>query len=277
MKASPFIEFFIKHNTAANLLMVLMVVIGLISIDRLNRQFFPTFDVEVVGVNVTWSGATAEDVDANIVQPLEPELRVINNVKKVISNSYEGRAAIQVEFEFGADMKQALADVESAVGLVDLPEEAEQPSIVRAEFRDGVSNLVLSGPFTKEALRVLAKEVKEDLQRLGVDKIDIEGLPDEVILIEVSETELARLGMSLDQISRAIGRDSLMCPQGRFADGAFTVRSLGLRRSVREYAGIEVMIRPDGSRVTLGDIAVITETLDEPVSISRAMACLRSS
>ena len=72
MKASPFIEFFIKHNTAANLLMVLMVVIGIISIDRLNRQFFPTFDVEVVGVNVTWSGATAEDVDANIVQPLEP-------------------------------------------------------------------------------------------------------------------------------------------------------------------------------------------------------------
>ena len=198
------------------------------------------------------------------MQPLEPELRVINDVKKVISNSYEGRAAIQVEFEFGADMKQALADVESAVGLVDLPEEAEQPSIVRAEFRDGVSNLVLSGPFTKEALRVLAKEVKEDLQRLGVDKIDIEGLPDEVILIEVSETELARLGMSLDQISRAIGRDSLDVPAGRFADGAFTVRSLGLRRSVREYAGIEVMIRPDGSRVTLGDIAVITETLDEP-------------
>ena len=264
MKASPFIEFFIKHNTAANLLMVLMVVIGIISIDRLNRQFFPTFDVEVVGVNVTWSGATAEDVDANIVQPLEPELRVINDVKKVISNSYEGRASIQVEFEFGADMKQALADVESAVGLVDLPEESEQPEIVKAEFRDGVSNLVLSGPFTKEALRVLAKEVKEDLQRLGVDKIDIEGLPDEVILIEVSETELARLGMSLDEISRAIGRDSLDVPAGRFADGAFTVRSLGLRRSVREYAGIEVMIRPDGSRVTLGDIAVITETLDEP-------------
>ena len=264
MKASPFIEFFIKHNTAANLLMVLMVVIGIISIDRLNRQFFTTFDVEVVGVNVTWSGATAEDVDANIVQPLEPELRVINDVKKVISNSYEGRASIQVEFEFGADMKQALADVESAVGLVDLPEESEQPEIVKAEFRDGVSNLVLSGPFTKEALRVLAKEVKEDLQRLGVDKIDIEGLPDEVILIEVSETELARLGMSLDEISRAIGRDSLDVPAGRFADGAFTVRSLGLRRSVREYAGIEVMIRPDGSRVTLGDIAVITETLDEP-------------
>ena len=264
MKSSPFIEFFTRHNTAANLLMVLMLVAGLVSIDRLNRQFFPSFDVEVVAVGVTWSGATAEDVDANIVQPLEPELRIINNVKKVTSNSYEGRASIEVEFEFGADMKQALADVESAVGLVDLPEEAEQPNVVRGEFKDRISKLVLSGPFSKDALRVMAKEIKEDLQRLGVDTVNIDGLPDEVILIEVSETELARLGMSLSDISQAIGRDSLDVPAGRFADGAFTVRSLGLRRTAREYADIEVMVRPDGSRVTLGDIATITETLDEP-------------
>ncbi|MGC6484991.1 MAG: efflux RND transporter permease subunit [Candidatus Puniceispirillales bacterium] len=270
MRSSPFIEFFIRHNTAANLLMVLMLVAGLVSIDRLNRQFFPSFDVEVVAVGVSWSGATAEDVDANIVQPLEPELRVINNVKKVTSNSYEGRASIEVEFEFGADMKQGLADVESAVGLVDLPEEADQPKIVRGEFRDRISNLVLSGPFTKDALRVIAKGIKEDLQRLGVDRVNISGLPDEVILIEVSETELARLGMSLADISNAISRVSLDVPAGRFADGAFTVRSLGLRRSAREYADIEVLIRPDGSRVTLGQIATITETLDEPgVDITR--------
>lgn len=270
MKASPFIEFFIRHNTAANLLMILMLVAGLVSIDRLNRQFFPSFDVEIVAVGVSWSGATAEDVDANIVQPLEPELRLINNVKKVTSNSYEGRASIEVEFKFGADMKQGLADVESAVGLVDFPEEAEQPNVLRGEFRDRISNLVISGPFTKDALRVIAKEIKEDLQRLGVDRVNITGLPDEVILIEVSETELARLGMSLSNISNAIGRDSLDVPAGRFADGAFTVRSLGLRRSAREYAEIEVLIRPDGSRVTLGQIATITETLDEPgVDITR--------
>ena len=81
MKSSPIIEFFTRHNTAANLLMVLMLVVGLVSIDRLNRQFFPDFNVEVVAVGVTWSGATAEDVDVNIVQPLEPELRSITNVK----------------------------------------------------------------------------------------------------------------------------------------------------------------------------------------------------
>ena len=264
MKSSPILEFFIRHKTAANLLMVMMLVVGFVSADRLNRQFFPDFDVEVVSVSVVWTGATAEDIDANIVQVVEPELRVINNVKKVMSNSYEGVGQISVEFEFGADMKQALADVETAVGQVDLPEESERPKIVRGEFYDGISKLVLSGPYSLEAMRVIAKSIKEDLQRLGVDKVDIKGLPDELIRIEVSEAELARLGMSLDQIAASIRQNSLDVPAGRFADGAFTVRSLGLLKTAEKYQDIEVMIRPDGSRVTLGDIATISEAFEEP-------------
>ena len=262
MKASPFIQFFIRHNTAANLLMILMLVIGLLSLDRLNRQFFPDFDVEVVVVSVTWTGATAEDVDANIVQPLEPELRTISNVKKVKSNSYEGVASVEIEFVFGADMKQALADVETAVDQIDFPEEAEQPKVIKAEFYDRISTLVLSGPYSVEALRSIAKGVKEDLQREGVDKIDIKGIPDDIILIEVSEKELARLGMSLNMISDAIGRTSLDVPAGSLADGSLRVRSLGLLRTASEYENIEILIRPDGSRVLLKDIATITENVE---------------
>ena len=79
---SSAIEFFARHRTAANILMILMLVVGIASADRLNKQFFPDVDVEIIAVSVNWSGATAEDVDSNIVQPLEPELRTIANVKK---------------------------------------------------------------------------------------------------------------------------------------------------------------------------------------------------
>ena len=170
--------------------MLLMIAVGMMSLSNLNRQFFPNFSIEVVGVSVQWTGATAEDVDANIVQLLEPELRSISNVKKVLSTSYEGLAAIQVEFEFGTDMQQALADVETAVGQVDFPEEAKTPKVVKGEFYDDISKLVISGPFDLFALRNIAKDIKEDLQRLGVDKIELTGLPDEIIKIEISQNEL---------------------------------------------------------------------------------------
>ena len=271
MTASPFLEFFIRHKTAANLLMILMLVLGVVSLDRLNRQFFPSFDVEIVAVSVTWTGATAEDVDANIVQPLEPELRTISNVKKVSSNSYEGSASIEVEFEFGADMKQGLADVEAAVGQIDFPEEAELPKVIKGEFFDPISKMVLSGPYSIDDLRRFGKNIEEDLQRLGVDKVVLNGLPNETIRIEVSEVELARLGLSLNDIARSVAQTSLDVPAGRLADGALRVRSLGLLKTAEEYEDIEIIIRADGSRVLLSDIARITDATGNAtyVAISR--------
>ncbi len=264
MKTSPILEFFIRHKTASNLLMILMIVIGVISLTNLNRQFFPSFTVEIVAVEVEWTGATAEDVDANIIQPLEPELRSITNVKKVISRSYEGVGSIEVEFKFGTDMKKAVADVEAVVNQTNFPEESDTPVVVKGEAYDTISTLVISGDFDLETLRVHAKEIKEDLQRAGVDRIKIDGLPDETILIEISQNELARLGMSLNDISAIITRTSLDVPAGSFADGALRVRSLGLLKTVSEYEKIEVVIRPDGGKVTLADIATITRTIDSP-------------
>ena len=99
----------------------------------------------------------------------------------------------------------------------------------------------------------------------------INGLPNETIRIEVSETELARLGLSLNDIARSVGQTSLDVPAGRLADGALRVRSLGLLKTPEEYEDIEIIIRPDGSRVLLGNIARITDaTINATyVSVSR--------
>ena len=261
---SSMIEFFARHRTAANILMILMLVVGGMSAARLNKQFFPDIDVEVVAVSVSWSGATAEDVDANIIQTLEPELRTIANVKKVSSSSFEGRGTTQVEFQFGTDMQKALADVEAAVGLVDFPAEAEAPQVVKGEFYDTISRTALFGPYSLDALRYHAKSMKEDLLQRGVDKIEIVGLPDEEILIEVSERELARLGLTLTDISAAIATTSVDVPAGRFADGALRVRSLGKRERAAEFADIEILVRADGSSVKLGEVAKLTDTVKDP-------------
>ena len=258
------IEFFARHRTAANLIMIIMLAIGMMSATRLNKQFFPDVDVEIIAVSVQWSGATAEDVDSNIIQPLEPELRSIANVKKVMSSSHEGVGTAQVEFIFGADMQKALADVEAAVGQVEFPVDAESPDIVKAEFYDTVSRVVLYGPYSLDSLRFHAKVMKEDLLQRGVDRVELGGLPDEEIHIEISEAELARLGLTLNDISAAIARSSVDVPAGQFADGALRVRSIGLRKTAAEYSDIEILIRPDGSAVRLGDVASLSDAYETP-------------
>ena len=83
IRKSNLLAFFVKHKTAANIIMILMCVVGLLSVFKLNRQFFPTFDIENISVSVEWPGATAEEIDRSIISILEPELRPISGVKKV--------------------------------------------------------------------------------------------------------------------------------------------------------------------------------------------------
>ena len=124
-KESHFLKFFVEHKTSANIIMLLMIIIGLLSIGKLNKQFFPDFNIEVVAVSIDWPGATAEEIDRNIIQLLEPELRPISGVKKVSSKSVEGLGRTQVEFQYGYDMQKGRTDIETAVSRINFPEKSK--------------------------------------------------------------------------------------------------------------------------------------------------------
>ena len=117
VKTGP-ISLFARHRTAANLIMLLMIVAGVWGILKMNAQFLPSFGVDVVTVTIDWPGANPEDMDSNIVQLVEPEVRFLDSVKRVRSTSYEGSASIVIEFEAGTDMQSALSSVESAVSRI---------------------------------------------------------------------------------------------------------------------------------------------------------------
>ncbi|MEX2479841.1 MAG: efflux RND transporter permease subunit [Gammaproteobacteria bacterium] len=255
---------FANHPTASNLLLALMFICGLAAMTQINRQFFPDFGIDIVAVTVSWPGAAAADVDLNIVQSLEPELRFLTGVKKVISSSYEGVASISVEFEAGADMQQALSDVESAVGQVrTLPEDAERPEIRRIVRFETVSRLVISGPYPEHSLKTHAKRIRDDLLDRGVDRIDLYGARDEEIWVEVHPRILRQLDLKLSDIATRIGATSQDLPAGELAGGARQVRSLGLLRDARALGAIEIKAMPDGRRIVLADIARVSESFRE--------------
>ena len=132
MQKQGIIDLFVRHRTAANLLMVSFIIIGVVAFAKLNTQFFPTFSINWVTVSVNWPGAAAEDVDSNVIGIVEPEVRFIDGVKRVVSQSSESGGWVAIEFEQSADMQTALADVETAMSQINnLPEGSERPIIQR--------------------------------------------------------------------------------------------------------------------------------------------------
>jgi len=187
------IGLFVRHPTAANLLMILTLALGVAALARINTQFFPTTGLDIISISVTWPGATAEDVDLSIVQELEPELRFIDGLSKLEANAREGGANITMEFESGTDMQEALANVETAVSLVTtLPDEAEEPEIQRAVFYDTVMRLVISGPFSEDSLAAWGRMIRDDLLAEGVDQIEFFGRRAPEIAIEIEPEVLRR-------------------------------------------------------------------------------------
>ena len=111
-KAGGVLSYFTRHATAANLLLVVLIVAGLATFPRMRAQFFPDVVVDSIRVNVAWDGAGAEDVDAAIVAVLEPALLSVEGVTESSATSREGSASIRLEFEPGWDMGRATDDIQ---------------------------------------------------------------------------------------------------------------------------------------------------------------------
>jgi len=254
---------FAAHRTAANLLLAVMILAGLVAIGRINTQFFPDLGFDVVSVRVAWPGATAADVDANVIEALEPELRFLDGVRELSSTAYEGLALLSVEFQTSHDMQQALSDVEQAVAQVTtLPRDAERPEIQRLTRYDTVLRLVLSGPYGERALKRHAERIRDELLAGGIERVELFGARDEEIRVEVDPMALRRLDLTLEDIAERIGATSQDLPSGMLASGERQVRTLGLRRDAAAVAAIEIKAFPDGRKVRLDQLATVSEAFE---------------
>lgn len=253
------IGLFVRHPTAPNLLMAILIIAGLFALSRLNRQFFPNFELPTISVTVVWPGASAEDVEKNILDTLEPELRFLDDVVEVVSLAREGSGGITIEFDSSADMAKAQSDIEQAISRVTtLPEDAEEPIVSRRVIFDPVANISVSGPFSEQVLKTYAKQIRDGLLAAGIARVELEGSRDEEIWIRVKEAELRRLGLTVDQIAQKVRENTQDLPAGRL-EGASEVqlRAKSDRKTPEAIGEIEIVSMQTGEKVRLRDIAQI--------------------
>ena len=130
-----FVSLFAQHRVAANLLMVIMILLGSWALSKLNTQFFPSFELDIITVRVIWTGASAEDVETGITIPLEQELRSLDGLHKMTSTSATSVSSITLEYKEGTNMDAALEKVNSVIRRSrQLPEDAEDPEVTRVSL-----------------------------------------------------------------------------------------------------------------------------------------------
>jgi len=252
------IAIFARHRLLANLLMGVIFILGAIALSRMNVQFFPTFALDIVSVRVIWSGAAAEDVENGIVIPLEERLKTVDGLKKLTSTAAQGVASLSLELKEGTDPLLALDQVRQRVDeFRNLPQDAETPQIVRVSRYDSVARLLVSGPNLAD-IRPWVRQFERELLARGLDRIDITGLPEDRIAIEVPGAALETLDLSLDGIGEQVNRLARDIPSGIAgdADGARELRGLEQRRDPLAFEDLAIL-SDDRALTRLGDVATI--------------------
>ncbi len=257
--AGGILSYFTRHRTAANLVLILMVVSGALAMTQIRAQFFPDVITDSIDVSVTWDGAGPEDIDGAVVALLEPALLSVEGISESSASSTEGRARISLEFEPGWDMAQAADDVKTAVdGVTGLPEGAEAPEVTRGRWRDRVTDVVISGPVSPDQLGRFADEFSARLFREGITRVTARGIGAPDINVTTSELSLIRNDVTLSQIADAIGQEAEADPAGDVAGGSARIRTGVAKRTPEQIEQIVVRSNPDGSKLLVGDVAEVS-------------------
>jgi multidrug efflux pump subunit AcrB len=257
------IAWFAHNPVAANLLMLIIIVVGLGSAFSIQRAMFPAFDIEYIMIEAPYPGAAPEEVEQGIVLKIEEAINDLDGIKRVESDAYESRARMWVEPHEGTDLSRLLNDIQNRVdAIAHFPEEAERPIISQPEMLFPALTLQLSGNIGERSMKALAEEIRREvLTYEDISAASVVGARDYEIAIEISEQLLREYHLTLGDVAQIISASSLDLPAGsvRTENGEIMLRTVGQAYVQQDFEDIVLKTWPDGTRLLLGDIATVID------------------
>ncbi len=262
------IAWFARNDVAANLLMIVIVVTGLLVARNIRQEVYPVYELDTVEIDMDYRGASPEEVERSVVLPIEAELRGMELVRRIVSDAREGNATVEVEVLPGFDRNRALQEVTAAVQRVSLfPDEVEPPVItLGAGRRREVMRIAIFGDLDEQTLIAYARQLEDGLlAEPGIALVDLRGVRRPEILVEVPQERLRALDLTLGEIAGFIEEAALDVPAGtlRTPGGDILLKTTERRDFASEFSALPILSTDEGSRVLLGDIATITDGFEE--------------
>jgi len=267
------LAWFAANHVAANILMIFILVSGALALFNVVIEVFPELETDMVTVRVPYRGASPAEAEEGVCIRVEEAIASIEGIKRIRSMASENLGTVTIELEEDADDREVLDDIKAAVDRIEtFPVETEKPVVSEVDTRRRVITIVLHGGASEKTLKALAERVRDEITTLeGISQVEVAGVRNYEISIEVSEEALRRYGLSFEQVANAVSMSSLDLPGGavKTQGGEILLRTKGQRYRGAEFEDIIVVTRPDGTSVALSDVATVIDGFEDTDTATR--------
>ncbi len=254
---------FAANTVFANIVLVMIFMGGALALTSMLRESFPQFSLDKISIRVVYPGADPEEVEEGIMLKVEEALESVEGIKQYTTSSSENVGTATVDVLEGNDISEVLDDIKSKIDAIStFPADAEKPVVTELLMRDSVMLLALSGNLSEKQLKTYADRIRDEVRLLdGISQVELFGVRDYEISIEVSEQQLRRYGITFAQVANAIRKSSLNLHGGtiRTQGEEIRIRTVGRKYTGAELADVVVLAGPSGEQITLGRLTTIRD------------------
>ncbi|MDT7524602.1 efflux RND transporter permease subunit [Pseudidiomarina sp. GXY010] len=262
-----FIAWWANNSVAANLLMALIIITGLFMVGQVRKQMFPEIELNIISVQVPFPGAAPQEVEQGVLVRIEDAIEDVNGIERVTSTAREGSGSVSIEVESGYDVQVVMDEVKMLIDAIpSFPQQIEKPNIYRIRPQRQVIWMSIYGAMDEYSQKELAKSIRDELKDIGgITKVEVVGARDYEISIEISEADLQRYNLTFQDVVQAVRGTSIDVAGGsiRTPNGDILLRANNQAYVGDEFERITLINRPDGTRLTLGDIATVNDAFIE--------------
>ena len=260
---SGIISWFARNHVAANLLMLVIVISGLVAAFNMRTQLNPDLESDTISISVSYPGAAPQEVETSVVQRLEEAVETVEGIESMFSIAREGNGLVNLTIDSSYDIQVVFDEVKLAVDrIASLPAEIERPNIARSFKSMTAINVQIYGNLGERGMKQLAVEVRDEILNLpNVTKAEIRGARPYEIAIEVEEARLFQYGLTLNQVAQAIRNSSVDLGAGTIQTdaGDILLRTQGQAYQQTDFEDLVLFTEADGTRITLKDVATIRD------------------
>jgi len=265
-KQSGLIAYFANNSVAANLMMVFIIIMGIISYFTIQRQMFPNVEINYIEVQANYPGASPQEIEESILIKIEESLKDVTEIKRGVYRSFRNSGRASLEINTDAELTDVLDKVKLRVdSIATFPAGMEPVTISQVEFRQDVIGMTLVGDIPLTELKPVANRIEDELLQLSNVSLVQNDVPLDEIAIEIDPDSLRQYNLTLSDVASAVRRYSANISAGQLRTdaGIISVRVENQYYNGDEFRQIPVKIGANGAKVLLNDIAVIKDQFIE--------------